>query len=115
MTCPVCGSEGGECLSLFPCPPPKPPVNTPPQALGADARKTWKQRQQINAGFNPASGYAIRPGSDTCKTCVFAWLKSGDFAGAFWKCRKAATRTHAGPDLRLKWPACTQYELKETA
>lgn len=98
-------------------PDPEPDTSDePPPGLGKDARRTWRQRRQLENGIHPATGLVliehdptIEPKPPTCGTCEHLWFKSGDFRFRGWKCAQAAARGLDGPDVRKKWPACIAY------
>ena len=90
-------------------------IGTPPAGLGQDALKTWRQRSLIAQGIHPVTRAAINADGGTCGDCRFLYLKSGDFAGAFWKCSLAASKTNHGPDIRKWWPACQSHRTAEAS
>ncbi|MGG5257482.1 hypothetical protein [Phycicoccus avicenniae] len=86
------------------------------EPLSADRRRTLRQRNDIALGRHPLAGAPIHaqapadaaPGDRsrpfTCGTCTHRTRRRG-----YPKCDLAPDTHGGGTDLRLWWPACTQY------
>lgn len=103
--------------ALFPDPYYHGTPEDPNRKLGTAARRTIRQRANLDGGLHPAT--KLRLLNDdwgyTCGDCALLWLKrERSFRG--WKCAKArrltAKRKLDGPDMRKWWPACTAFRIK---
>lgn len=65
-------------------------------------------------GVHPHNGMPLGPTGETCGSCKHCRAKAGH-AKNFYKC--AYTRDTAGPatDLRVRWPACSKWEMRPAA
>lgn len=92
----------------YPDPEPQP---EPPEGLGADARRTFRQRQMIATGTHPATKLPLLstfPESRTCGDCIHLWHKGyQNFSG--WKCDLAGHGDRDSTDMRKWWPACEAW------
>lgn len=52
------------------------------------------------------------PAGETCRSCIHAY-KQGCHDYAYWKCGLIESTRGAGTDIRLKWPACRQWEGRD--
>ena len=78
------------------------PVEAEP--LSADARRTERRRQYLEAGIHPATGLPLADNGETCATCVH------HRPGRFHKCLLAGVTHGPGTDIRVSWPACQRWE-----
>ena len=89
--------------------------NRDADGLSTQQRRTIRQRNELEAGRHPLSGLDLLD-SDWGYTC-------GDCAHAFryrpgnrtvWKCRpvfELARGSSEATDLRVGWPACTNFRI----
>jgi hypothetical protein len=87
------------------------------EPLSADRRRTQRQAADITQGRHPLAGAPIhqlaptdaargdRMRPFTCGTCAHRTSRRG-----YSKCDLAPDTRGAGTDLRLWWPACTNYD-----
>ncbi len=52
------------------------------------------------------------PQGETCRTCKHA-IRQRVHDYAYWKCGLIEQTRGTGTDIRLKWPACRQWEPKQ--
>lgn len=84
----------------------------PDPTLGHDARRTLRQKQQLERGTHPATGLALLQAGQTCGDCAHLWRKrTAGWEG--YKCELTARHHKDGPDIRRWWPACTAYARRE--
>lgn len=78
------------------------------EPMSSTRRRTLRQRQSIEAGVNPATGVAIRSGSETCGSCghleVVDWHTS-----RYFKCGLVEPTHGPSTDIRKWWPACMKW------
>lgn len=94
----------------YPDPEPQP---DPTEGMGADAARTYRQRQMIEQGLHPATRLPLlSPRMErTCGGCVHLWFKHyRTFKG--WKCDAAGNLDRDSTDMRKWWPACIRWEPK---
>lgn len=85
----------------------------PPEGLGQDARRTWRQKRDLDRGVHPATRLPLAGVEGrTCGNCDQRWHKSvKGFEG--WKCDEARGVSNDGPDIRLWWPACVDWKAEQ--
>lgn len=76
----------------------------------ATVRRSKRIARRLAAGLHPF-GVALRePAGATCGDCVHRVLHTHNCRN-YWKCPVVGGLTRgAATDLRLKWPACTQFK-----
>lgn len=113
--------------ALFEAPPAPPvPEAAPVAKVSADVRRRQRQAQALAHGYHPlgvALGAHIRlhpqaaPAGDRaadgarCGTC--RWREPGRYPKCFYD-RPHRISHGPGTDVAAWWPACTNYESKET-
>ena len=80
----------------------------PPAPLSADAKRTKRNNEAIQAGVHPVTGGGTFPDIGTCGDCAHAVAHTRN--RTWWKCSKFAITHGPGTDIRLKWPACNYYD-----
>ncbi len=84
-----------------------------PEGLSATRRLTLRNNWMIANGTHPATGRPLIP-DRTCGECahfqIVRWSKT------YFKCdiHRLGSSRSAASDIRQTWPACDQYEPKET-
>lgn len=56
--------------------------------------------------------YGAGPEGQTCRGCK--WLRRNGHSRSYLKCGKTLMTNGPASDWRLKWPACGQYDTKES-
>ena len=82
---------------------------TPPPATLRGYRA--RNAAALAAGRHPLTNYPLLEGH-TCRECAYCVLR-GMVAGCYWKCRKGPITGGPATDLRVRWPACTLFEVRE--
>ncbi len=87
------------------------PVHRPTiDDLGSDAKRTVRNQRLLRLAIHPATRRPIIEGTEsTCGDCLNCWRKTVPSGDSFFKCRLAGGQGHDGPDIRIKWPACTAF------
>ena len=88
------------------------PIGVPPpvevEPLSADAKRTQRRREHLDAGIHPATGLPLADSGETCGTCVHHLVRH---RGSRWhKCELAGVTHGPGTDIRVSWPACQRWE-----
>lgn len=79
--------------------------------MGADARRTRRQRQSILNGVHPMGAPLLKGKSATCGTCANLCVR--EFSRRYFKCKACRCSASPATDVRLKWPACIYWKPKE--
>lgn len=98
-------------LQLFE-PPPR--IGDDLTGLSAQQRRTVRQARRIEQGIHPMMNASLLGGPFTCGDCREAHREDYHTRG-YWKCRLFGSTHGAGSDLRLWWPACTEFAITEEA
>lgn len=86
----------------------------PPEVLSATRRLTLRNNWMLANGTHPATGRPLIP-THTCGECAH-FVASGEYSKTYFKCdiHRLGSSRSAASDIRQTWPACDQYEPKET-
>lgn len=79
------------------------------EILSADARRTARQRADVERGWHPLVGGVILIDGRTCGDCKHRVL-IGHHNRVYPKCDRTTITHGAGSDCRAWWPACTMHE-----
>lgn len=82
--------------------------------LSAQQRRTVRQAWRIRDGIHPLMNASLLGGPFTCGDCVEA-IRMDYHNRSYWKCKLAGDTRGAATDLRLWWPACTEFRITEEA
>lgn len=77
-------------------------------SASADRRRTIRQQLDIEAGRHPATKMPLADNGETCGSCGNS-EPVNYHTRRYWKCRLMPDTRGPGSDIRLKWPACTQW------
>lgn len=80
----------------------------PPPVESADAKRTRRNNEAIDAGRHPVTGGATHPDVGTCGDCARAVAHTRN--RTWWKCELVPITFGPGTDIRLKWPACDRHD-----
>lgn len=100
---------------LFPEPDRLPEAPDPLEGLGADARRTVKQRMAIERGFHPLTGRPLLARDfsgevpPTCGDCRKRFVIR-HHNRSYGKCEERGDTSCAASDCRKWWPACDLFE-----
>lgn len=96
--------------------PAEPPILLPDEKEPGSytVRLTRLNNRTIANGTHPATRYPLRQpvGEETCGSCKFS-EGVGGHAKTYWKCRLVYHTFGPKTDIRLRWPACSQWESQE--
>lgn len=87
---------------------PLPDVPAAAPGLSSGARRTLRQKAQLENGTHPVTGRDTWP-HGTCGTCAHL-LTTGESHRRYFKCGLVANTAGPGTDIRKSWPACHRYD-----
>lgn len=97
------------------------PVPEPVEQLSPDRRRTLRQRQRLERGIHPMKPVPLHPDAPRvtranepgdgprCGACAHLYRR-----GDWLKCERVGATGGAGSDMRRWWPACPEWEPRET-
>lgn len=88
------------------------PDHQPTKGESATRSLTRRRNEMLAAGVHPATRLKAHPELGTCGTCANAVQVHGG-ARRYWKCKLLPITGGPGTDLRLKWPACHNFEANQ--